>query len=89
MAEARYRIGTVARLAGLTTHVIRIWERRYAVLKPARSNAGARLYTDADVERLRSLKRVIDRGYNIGRVAALSPEDLAMLELEPVPADGE
>ncbi len=45
MAEAHYRIGTVARLSGLSTHVIRVWERRYAVLAPDRTPGGARSTT--------------------------------------------
>jgi DNA-binding transcriptional MerR regulator/methylmalonyl-CoA mutase cobalamin-binding subunit len=79
MAEAHYRIGTVARLSGLSTHVIRVWERRYAVLAPDRTPGGARLYDDADVERLRFLKRAVDAGHPIGTLAELSNEELAHL----------
>src|SRR6187200_1932056 len=83
MGEARYRIGTVARLAGLTTHVIRVWERRYGAPAPARSAAGTRLYSDRDVERLRLLKRAVDRGHAIGRIAALPSEELVRLTEAP------
>ena len=63
MVEPRYRIGAAARLSGLTTHTIRVWERRYGVLKPDRSQGGARLYTEQELEQLRTLKRAVDRGH--------------------------
>jgi MerR family transcriptional regulator, light-induced transcriptional regulator len=71
MAEPLYRIGTVARLAGISTHALRIWERRYGVPTPARSEGGARLYSEAEVTRLRLLKRAVDRGHPIGRLVPL------------------
>lgn len=77
MAEPLYRIGTVARLAGISTHALRVWERRYGVPAPVRSEGGARLYSEAEVERLRLLKRAVDRGHPIGR---LVPLDRAALE---------
>jgi DNA-binding transcriptional MerR regulator len=71
MAEPLYRIGTVARLAGVSTHALRVWERRYGVPTPARSEGGARLYSEAEVARLRLLKRAVDRGHPIGRLVSL------------------
>lgn len=81
MNEPRYRIGTLARLAGVTTHAIRIWERRYQALSPSRTPGGARLYTDADVMRLRLIKKLLERGYTISAVANLDMD--ALLRLAP------
>jgi MerR family transcriptional regulator, light-induced transcriptional regulator len=81
--EARYRIGTLARLTGITTHAIRIWERRYQALAPTRTAGGARLYTDADVQRLRLVKKLLERGYTISAVATLNMAELSRL----APAD--
>lgn len=83
MNEARYRIGTLARLTGVTTHAIRIWERRYGALAPSRTPGGARLYTDADVQRLRLVKKLLERGYTISAVATLDMAELSLL----APAD--
>ncbi len=78
--EARYRIGMVAKLSDLTTHTIRMWERRYGAVEPQRSEGGGRLYGDAEVERLRKLKRLVDGGHSIGRIAGLQDGELdAML----------
>ena len=79
MSEPRYRIGTLARLTGVTTHAIRIWERRYNALAPSRTAGGARLYTDADVQRLRLIKKLLERGYTISAVANLDMAELARL----------
>jgi MerR family transcriptional regulator, light-induced transcriptional regulator len=79
MADASYRIGTVARLAGLSTHVIRVWERRYGVTAPSRSEGGARLYSQAELDRLRLLKRAVDRGHPIGQLVLLAPAELERL----------
>lgn len=79
MAEPSYRIGTVARLSGLTTHTIRVWERRYGVPAPSRSEGGARLYSQGELERLRLLKRAVDRGHSIGQLVSLGREELERL----------
>lgn len=84
MNEARYRIGTLARLTGVTTHAIRIWERRYKALAPSRTPGGARLYSDADVQRLRLIKKLLERGYTISAVATLTMD--ALLKLAPADA---
>ena len=79
MSDPRYRIGTLARLTGVTTHAIRIWERRYKTLAPSRTPGGARLYTDADVQRLRLVKKLLERGYTISAIANLDIEALTRL----------
>jgi DNA-binding transcriptional MerR regulator/methylmalonyl-CoA mutase cobalamin-binding subunit len=81
MDEPRYRIGTVAKLTGLSTHVIRVWERRYHSLEPERGTHGARLYSDREVERLKRLKRAVDDGHPIGQVVEL--DDAALDKLAP------
>src|SRR6185369_12087984 len=85
MAEPLYRIGTLAQLSGVSTHLIRIWERRYYALEPSRSSGRARLYSPADLERLRLLKLAVSRGHAIGQIANLSGEDLERLSGQPEP----
>ena len=71
-----YGIGAVARLTGLSDHAIRVWERRYGAVVAARSASGRRLYVPADVEKLRLLKLLTDRGVAIGTIAGDSSEQL-------------
>jgi MerR family transcriptional regulator, light-induced transcriptional regulator len=82
---ALFPIGAVARKTGLSTHVLRAWERRYGVVEPKRNDAGTRVYDEADVVRLRLLKRVTQQGHAISQVAELAtPDLLALLRDEPV-----
>ncbi len=70
-SEARYRIGAVCRMTGISQHVLRVWEKRYAVVEPLRSDNHRRLYSDTDVRRLGLLKALVDRGHAIGSIAEL------------------
>lgn len=71
-----YRIGAVARLTGIPPDTLRVWERRYAVVEPSRSDAGTRLYGADDVGRLTLIKRLVDNGDAISHVAALNLSQL-------------
>jgi methanogenic corrinoid protein MtbC1 len=73
---ARYRIGAVATLTGISSHALRVWERRYGMGTSLRSDGGSRLYTDEDVARLRLIKTLLDYGHGIGAVAGLPSRDL-------------
>lgn len=64
-----YRIHRVAKLVGLSKDVIRVWERRYGLVKPLRGANRYREYTDEDVALLRFLKQELDRGQTIGALA--------------------
>lgn len=75
-------IGVVAERTGLSPDVIRVWERRYEAVRPTRGPRGKRVYTDADIERLRLLRRASAGGRSIGEVARLSTAALAALVRE-------
>jgi MerR family transcriptional regulator, light-induced transcriptional regulator len=81
-ASARYPVRLVALRTGLSPHLLRAWERRYGVVTPSRSEGGQRLYSDLDIERLARLRRLVERGHAISRIASLPPEALARLEEE-------
>ncbi|MBT8470273.1 MAG: MerR family transcriptional regulator [Deltaproteobacteria bacterium] len=74
--EAKYRVGMVSKMTGLSTHTLRMWEKRYVAVLPKRTEAGGRLYTDADVERLRLLHELVRSGHSIGGIAKLADADL-------------
>jgi MerR family transcriptional regulator, light-induced transcriptional regulator len=78
----RHPIGLVADWTGLSQEVLRVWERRYAAVEPARADGGQRLYSDADVERLRLLRRATQGGRSIGGVARLPLAELARVVRE-------
>ena len=85
-ATARLRSGTAARLAGLLVTTLRVWERRYGVVAPAKTITGQRLYSAHDVQRLKLLKRLSDSGHAIGTIATLALDPLLTLAAN-LPAD--
>lgn len=78
-SPAVHPIQVVTRRTGLSADVVRAWERRHAAIAPARSDGGRRLYSDADVERLRLLARATLGGHTIGQVARLGDAELRRL----------
>lgn len=77
----RYPMRIVMSRTGLTADVLRAWERRYGAVRPWRSPAGQRLYSDHDVERLLLLRRATLDGHSIGAIAGLDDPALeALLE---------
>ncbi|MGE0887430.1 MAG: MerR family transcriptional regulator [Blastocatellales bacterium] len=75
----KYRIGTVSRLTGLSADVVRVWERRYQAISPQRSDGGSRLYSDAEIARLRKLRQAVELGHAIGQIAKLPDDELENL----------
>lgn len=78
----RFRSGVAARMARMPAATLRIWERRYGVVNPSRSEAGQRLYSRRDVQRLILIKALSERGHAIGAIATL-----AVIELESLMRD--
>ena len=54
-----FRIGDVARLAGIKPYVLRFWETEFSALGPKKSGAGQRLYRRKDVELVLEIKRLL------------------------------
>jgi MerR family transcriptional regulator, light-induced transcriptional regulator len=80
--ETRYPIRAVAKMTGISLDTLRAWERRYKAVVPERSNRG-RQYGTADIERLRVLSQLVQKGHAIGGIAALTDAELGRLLLEP------
>jgi DNA-binding transcriptional MerR regulator len=61
-----FRIGEVARLAGIKPYVLRFWETEFSALGPKKSGAGQRLYRRKDVELVLEIKRLLyDKRFTI------------------------
>ena len=70
----RHPIRVVSQRTGLTPTALRAWERRYGAVRPSRSDAGQRLYSDQDVQRLQMLRELTDYGRPISMVSSLTSE---------------
>jgi DNA-binding transcriptional MerR regulator len=82
----KYHIGKVTKLTGLSIDVVRVWERRYGAVRPVRSGGGTRLYSDADIRRLRRLRQAVDAGHSISQAARLSESELDDLIADEQPS---
>jgi len=71
-----FKIGAVARITGIPSDTLRMWERRYGVVEPDRGQGSSRLYSRDDITRLTLIKQLVDRGSAISTVANLSREQL-------------
>ncbi len=77
-SPARYPIRAASKLTGLGIDTLRAWERRHSAVVPIRDDRG-RMYTEADIARLRLLRGAVEQGHSIGRLAALRDVDLRHL----------
>jgi DNA-binding transcriptional MerR regulator len=77
--EATASIDTAARRTGLSTHAIRAWERRYRAIEPMRTAGKHRLFSEADIRRLRLLSDAVQLGHGIGKIATFSNAELLEL----------
>jgi MerR family transcriptional regulator, light-induced transcriptional regulator len=63
------RIGELSRRLGVSDHVLRAWERRYGLLRPVRSAGGFRLYSEADLDRVRRMQGHLAQGLSAAEAA--------------------
>lgn len=75
-AEPLLSISAVERDTGLSKDTLRIWERRYEFPLPARDAHGERVYSPEQVDKLRFIKKLIDRGHRPGKLIGLSLDEL-------------
>jgi DNA-binding transcriptional MerR regulator len=72
----QYAIGVVARRTQTHPETIRVWERRYELIVPGRSETGRRLYSENDIAKLTLVKRLTELGHSVSSLAKLSNDDL-------------
>ncbi len=81
-----YRIKTVSKLTGVARNTLLAWERRYGFVVPERTDNGYRVYTDADVTRLREIKALVDAGHAVSEAIALLDAGRNAHSIPPGPA---
>ncbi|MFM7800913.1 MAG: MerR family transcriptional regulator [Limnohabitans sp.] len=71
-----HRIGAVANLCGVPVATLRVWERRYGLVTPPKTDGGQRLYSDHDVLKLTLLKTLTQHGHAISTLGSLGVAQL-------------
>lgn len=87
--EGFYQISDLARLSGIKAHTIRIWEKRYGLIVPFRTDTNIRYYDDAQLKRLLNVASLIDRGHKISHVAAMDADQLRKAVVDGSPHDSQ
>lgn len=67
-----YKIKDLETLTGIKAHTIRIWEKRYNLLEPSRTDTNLRVYTDRDLQDILLVNLLNRNGYKISKIADLS-----------------
>ena len=67
-------IGELAKRTGITTHTLRIWEKRHGAPKAIRLPSGHRRYPLEDVERLKTVAQALKLGFRAGKVVGRPSE---------------
>ncbi len=73
---ASYSIKELENLSGIKAHTIRIWEKRYGIIKPARTDTNIRYYCDNDLKRLLNIAILNRYGMRISDISKLSDSEM-------------
>jgi len=73
----RYTITELEKLTGIRAGTIRIWERRYRIIKPHRTDTNRRWYDDDDLVRIINISILYRHGFKISKIAAMSGVEIA------------
>lgn len=73
---ATYSIKEIEKVSGIKAHTIRMWERRYGIVVPKRTDTNIRFYSDEDLKHLLNISILNQNGLKISKIAALDKDEL-------------
>ncbi|GAB4036656.1 MerR family transcriptional regulator [Spirosoma jeollabukense] len=71
-----YSIKDLEQLSGIKAHTLRIWEQRYNIIAPQRTNTNIRTYDDQDLKLVLNISLLKDHGYKISEISKMSMEEM-------------
>ena len=78
----KYSIKELEQLSGIKAHTIRIWEKRYSIIAPGRTDTNIRFYSDDDLRKIINVALLNDYGLRISRIAAMPDSEITQKVLE-------
>ena len=72
----QYSIKDLEKLSGIKAHTIRIWEKRYSLLEPERTDTNIRFYSDEELRKILNVASLVKRGVKISKIAQMCTEAL-------------
>ena len=73
---ATYSIKDIEKMSGIKAHTIRMWERRFGLVIPKRTDTNIRYYSDEDLRNILNISILNQNGLKISKIAKLNKEDL-------------
>jgi DNA-binding transcriptional MerR regulator len=77
-----FSIKDLENLSGIKAHTIRIWEKRYNILEPMRTDTNIRLYNLTSLQKLLNITLLHEYGYKISKIATFPEEKIPQLVRE-------
>lgn len=76
LSNIKYSISELSKLSGIKQHTIRIWEQRYGILIPERTDTKIRFYSDKELKLIMNIALLNKKGLKISKIAMLSEQEL-------------
>lgn len=73
-----FTIKDLENISGVKAHTIRIWEKRYNLLTPKRTDTNIRLYSNKNLEKLLNIVLLNNNNFKISKIAKMSDEELLL-----------
>jgi len=83
-ALSTYSIKDLEHLTGIKAHTIRIWEQRYGILKPKRTETNIRYYDSEDLKHMLNISLLNNNGYKISKIAKMSRDEICERVLQTI-----
>ncbi|NVK52676.1 MAG: MerR family transcriptional regulator [Flavobacteriaceae bacterium] len=80
--KTNFTIKDLENLSGIKAHTIRIWEKRYQLLKPQRTSGNARYYDTENLQKLLNVVLLNKNGYKISKISELSEDSIILIARE-------
>ncbi|HSJ11724.1 MAG TPA: MerR family transcriptional regulator [Gillisia sp.] len=80
--KQNFSIKDLEHLSGVKAHTIRIWEKRYNILTPERTDTNIRTYDVCNLQKILNVTFLNDHGYKISRIAKLSEPEISKMVKE-------
>ncbi|UXP32134.1 MerR family transcriptional regulator [Reichenbachiella agarivorans] len=74
-----YSIKELERLSGIKAHTIRIWEKRYQLIEPSRSDTNIRSYNDGQLKKILNVSSLVALGYKISKISQMNPDEITSI----------
>jgi MerR family transcriptional regulator, light-induced transcriptional regulator len=85
----RYSINDLEKLTGIKAHTIRMWEKRYHIINPQRTDTNIRYYDDDDLKNLLNISTLNHNGFKISKIALMDQSTIKDKVLDIAGANGD